>query len=341
MAITQTTAPDRRRPAIPPPIRVRRNVLSLPPNDPIITFYGRAIAEMKKNPTDMTVPMSWRYQAAIHDYVVVSATRDARLAADPNASDSDVLPSSSDRVRFWRTCQHNSWYFQPWHRMYLHHFERIIMSHVAKMPDGPKDWALPYWNYSPSAATRLLPPPFRNPTLADGSPNHLFVAQRDSNANLGQTFADANDTDITRCLNEPLFAGTPGGSPGFGGHKPLPPLTSNHSGGPGTGAVERSPHNFMHGRIAGPSGFMGGFITAPLDPIFWLHHCNIDRLWEVWLRRDPAHKNPITTDWLTSVSFSFHDAAGNVVDMTPSQVEDTKAAPLAYEYDDISDPLKP
>jgi tyrosinase len=78
---------------------------------------------------------------------------------------------------------------------------------------------------------------------------------------------------------------------------------------------------------------MGGFTTAPLDPIFWLHHCNIDRLWKVWLR-DAAHVNPATADWLTSVSFSFHDATGATVSMTPSQVLDTRPQPLDYIYDD-------
>ncbi len=23
-------------------------------------------------------------------------------------------------------------------------------------------------------------------------------------------------------------------------------------------------------------------MLSPLDPVFWLHHCNVDRMWEVW-----------------------------------------------------------
>ena len=37
---------------------------------------------------------------------------------------------------------------------------------------------------------------------------------------------------------------------------------------------------------------MGSFYTAGLDPLFWLHHANIDRLWEVWLSLDSGHVNP-------------------------------------------------
>ena len=38
-----------KRPATPPPIRIRKNVGTLSASDPVITFYGKAIAEMKKS----------------------------------------------------------------------------------------------------------------------------------------------------------------------------------------------------------------------------------------------------------------------------------------------------
>ena len=33
-------------------------------------------------------------------------------------------------------------------------------------------------------------------------------------------------------------------------------------------------------------------MTAALDPIFWLHHANIDRLWEWWRTKDVAPDDP-------------------------------------------------
>lgn len=321
-----------RRPAIPPPIRVRRSVLSLPLDDPIVRFYGRAITEMRRKP--ISDPVSWRFQAAIHDYPPDGVPFAQRRAEDPFATSGEALPSSSDQGRFWRQCQHASWFFLPWHRMYLHHFEKIIMGHVARL-GGPADWALPYWNYSASAAAGLFPEHFRN----NPSVNPLFIAQRDARANAGQSFVSAAQTDITACLSQPSFE-APAGSSSFGG----PRTVFSHNPGP-AGSLEATPHGSMHVAISGtpvadPSasgavrrGFMANFTRAPLDPIFWLHHCNIDRVWKVWLR-DPAHTNPVTADWLTSVSFSFHDATGAIVDMTPSQVLDTRPAPLGYIYDD-------
>ena len=63
--------------------------------------------------------------------------------------------------------------------------------------------------------------------------------------------------------------------------------------------------------------------TAALDPIFWLHHSNIDRLWEVWTHRDPTFTDPTDAAWLTDVPFVLHDSTGAVVNFTPSQMLDT------------------
>ena len=44
----------------------------------------------------------------------------------------------------------------------------------------------------------------------------------------------------------------------------------------------RRMHNFGHGWVGGRSGHMGSPLTSPNDLIFFLHHCNIDRLWAEW-----------------------------------------------------------
>jgi len=94
---------------------------------------------------------------------------------------------------------------------------------------------------------------------------------------------------------------------------------------------------------------MSLFSTAPLDPMFWLHHCNIDRLWEVWVQRQKQlgnlDRNPkngglaSSGGWLDE-PFDFHDAAGTAVTMTSKKVMDTRVPPLSYEYEDTSDPFK-
>ena len=52
------------------------------------------------------------------------------------------------------------------------------------------------------------------------------------------------------------------------------------------GVVELLPAQLHPRRHRRPDGFMRSPATAGRDPIFWLHHANIDRLWEVWLSLD-------------------------------------------------------
>jgi tyrosinase len=341
-----------RRPVVPAPVRIRRDINNLAPNDPIIVFYRQAIGIMKGKP--LRDPTSWRYQAAIHGYPLNLVSSAARRGApgnnpgpdgpDPAAVDTD-LPLPGDLNTFWRKCQHGSWFFLSWHRMYLHFFEQIIMNIVAGLPNGPSDWALPYWNYSISDAAALLPAPFRNPTLPDGTRNDLFVSQRTPRANQGLRFLDLDasgnpdpskpDTNLN-CLRQRPFTGNFGGPTGL-----------RHDPG-NSGALENTPHNAIHSGLGGSGGFMSLFSTAPLDPMFWLHHCNIDRLWEVWVQRQKQlgnlDRNPKNTGrantggWLDE-PFDFHNATGTTVQMTSRQVLNTRVPPLSYEYEDISDPF--
>jgi tyrosinase len=308
-------------------IRTRKDVWKLDEWDPILLWYARAVADMQTRP--LNDPTSWRYQAAIHDY-------DDDTSNDPLWSPGDTLPSVAERKRFWKQCQHFSWFFLPWHRMYLAFFEQIVMAAVERL-GGPADWALPYWNYSDTDNTdaRVLPPAFRAETLPDGSSNALRVEQRVSGANAGNSLGSVNHVDLSFAFGEHSFIAV-GGGPGFGG----PRTDFNHEEGD-AGAVEVVPHGAMHMGVGGsfPPGWMSSFNTAPLDPIFWLHHCNIDRLWEVWLRENSQHLNPDEAQWLTGVPFDFHDAGGAPVSMTSSQVVDTSAAPLFYVYEGVPAPL--
>ena len=41
-------------------------------------------------------------------------------------------------------------------------------------------------------------------------------------------------------------------------------------------------HNTIHNAVGGPNGHMTYLATSAFDPIFWLHHCNVDRLFALW-----------------------------------------------------------
>jgi hypothetical protein len=78
-------------------------------------------------------PTSWAFQAAIH----------GAYAAPPPGAD-------------WNQCQHQGWFFLPWHRMYLYFFERIVRAAVLAA-GGPADFAIPYWNYDKPFPGNTIP----------------------------------------------------------------------------------------------------------------------------------------------------------------------------------------
>jgi tyrosinase len=47
----------------------------------------------------------------------------------------------------------------------------------------------------------------------------------------------------------------------------------------------RAQSKFIRGQIAGANGDMGENNTAAMDPIFFFHHCNIDRMFWLWQKR--------------------------------------------------------
>jgi hypothetical protein len=263
-------------------------------------WYAKGIQAMQARPlSDST---SWQYQSAVHGL--------ANTPPPPGAP--------------WNECQHASWYFAPWHRMYLHHFEEIVRAAIVAQ-GGPGDWALPYWNYERSAQALVIPPAFLEKKLPapDGSANPLLVQKRRPDVNSGQPmlpeFASSADA-----MDDDHFITPAGGAlGGFGG-----PQTGFHHGFDGfKGDLEKQPHDIIHGWVG---GLMNNPDTAALDPIFWLHHANIDRLWEAW--RIQTDANPTDKSWL-SKKFKLRDKSGAPVTMVVSGV--VEATQLGYTYDKL------
>ncbi len=162
-------------------------------------------------------------------------------------------------------CPHSNWFFLPWHRAYLIAFERICR----QVLDDP-GFALPYWDWTEQ---RQLPPAFTEATVG-GRRNSLFDNSREMRpGDQIPTPAVAQDA-ILRIMAETHFEN-------FGSTRPTGQSSTEARWLRGTGTMtplESGPHGTVHVTIGGDMGDMG----SPLDPIFWLHHCNIDRLWAWW-----------------------------------------------------------
>lgn len=306
-------------------------------NDPLLLWYAKGVAEIKQRPlSDKT---SWRFLAAVHGEDFTDPSKPNYWTQYNYYTPGEPLPSNADQASYWNQCQHQSWYFLPWHRGYLVSLEAIVRDAIIKL-GGPADWALPYWDYSstnPNA--RQLPPAFSVTTLPDGSPNPLYVSQRyGANPNFNTLPLPVNDVSL-KILNNIQFIGiSSGGNPGFGG-----PKTVFHHNGGGSGGLESLPHNNVHGDVGGLNdnfedpGLMSDPDLAGLDPIFYLHHANIDRLWSFWVSLGQGRANPTDQNWLQGpVSRTFimplPDGQGWVY--APKDVITTEN--LGYIYDPLT-----
>jgi tyrosinase len=312
--------------------RTRREIHSLGDtwND-TIHWYAMAIRELKKRKA--TEKTSWLYLAAVHNFDSSLWIKFKYLTR------TTPLPLQAEQHKYWQQCQHRTWYFFPWHRAYLMTFEDIVRDAIHSLK-GPADtWALPYWNYSDTDIDQAndVPVAFLQKKMPDGSDNPLFVEAR-FGASVPPDLVSFDDR-----FGDHDFEGLDHGpNVGIGG-----PRTGFEPHGKAEGVIEAGIHDMVHGAVggrdaSGQGGLMSNTATAGLDPIFWLHHANIDRIWEVWLKRDNQNLNPTDPDWLNGPTvpraFFLYGADGKDKPSNPKDILSITA--LGYTYDDLSDPLK-
>nr|AFJ79640.1 chloroplast polyphenol oxidase [Solanum melongena] len=230
---------------------------------------------------------------------------------------------------------HNSWLFFPFHRWYLYFYERILGSII----DDPT-FALPYWNWDHPKGMRM-------PAMFDGEGTALYDQVRNQSHRNGRvmdlgSFGDEVQTTELQLMSNNLtlmyrqmVTNAPCPRMFFGALYVL----GNNVEAPGT--IEVIPHGPVHvwtGTVPGttlPNGRtshgenMGHFYSAGLDPVFFCHHSNVDRMWSEWKaiggkRRDISHK-----DWLNS-EFFFYDENGDPFRVKVRDCLDTKK--MGYDY---------
>ena len=140
--------------------------------------------------------------------------------------------------------QHGTQRFLPWHRIYL-----IILEH--ELQAIHPDVTIPYWDWTkqteqafPSWLAGVTPTVPMPPPLAP--------------------------ITVTRAPGSQSWLSTIASNvPGIEGIGDFPTFTSSLEG--------------VHGGVhVWVGGTMSAIPTAPADPIFWMHHANIDRLWWEW-----------------------------------------------------------
>lgn len=273
------------------PVRVRHNAYS-PAGKAMLKKYERAVNLMATR-TPEGDPLSWTFQFYTH-WVKGTTTKAAEInRIYPQPSANKTLAEA-----MWDTCQahgdnEDEAMFLPWHRMYVLYFEDIIRQVL-----HDASFTLPYWNYS-AAMTPAMPPEFR----VASSP--LFRSNRNAGPNNGNPIP--KNLVSLDALQETSY-GPEGAAQGF------------------DATLDFGLHGNVHVWIGNTQG-MGSVPFAAYDPVFWMHHCNIDRLWASWNRG--GRKNPQGA-WLNQ-EFTFADARGQKIVTRVGQVDNI--AKLNYTYD--------
>lgn len=157
--------------------------------------------------------------------------------------------------------------FLPWHRAYLLDLERELQAIDSSV-------ALPYWRFD-QAAPNLFMPDFMG--VSDSLGTVRFSA-----TNPLQFWA----TDGVQGINRRLFFNSANGSANVISEAQTLALGNQYAA---FQVMEGNPHGFAHTSFG---GFLSSIPTAARDPLFFLLHANVDRLWAKWQRQfgrfDPA-----------------------------------------------------
>ncbi|KAI9867655.1 MAG: hypothetical protein M1813_008455 [Trichoglossum hirsutum] len=288
----------------------------------------------KKDPSDF---MSWFRISGIHGYPY----------------EPFQYPQSSVVNPGYGYCTHHSVIFLPWHRPYLALMEQALSAEACnvanKFTDSDKWHAaakkirLPYWDWSDEGQKRIpelaqkktisvtQPGPDGAPVTAD-IPNPLlqytppgqYVADigsettRDpaASANMASTFAARKQQTVD------LFA-----------------ITDFNRFQKQLESIHDSVHVIVGGSMAVVN-------YAAFDPIFWMHHCNVDRLMAMYqnIMRNatmtPGLRSPTlalggdVNDTITTPMYPFRHPDGD--EWTPDELKSyTSIFELGYSYPEV------
>jgi tyrosinase len=312
-------------------MKIRKNQANLTHSERLA--FTNAVLELKRRPSRL--PQSADSTSRYDDYVYW------HLAS---------MTSTAPATLGWA---HEGPAFLPWHRYYLNELELDLQKIDSTV-------TLPYWDWTVHNSTDPSVPgsPWTDDFMGgDGDPNQGYAVttgpftgdnwkltlfdhhQEPHNARLRRqlgtrTAADGTPinlptaSQVQNCLLERPYYVSPWRS--FqGGNITRPSFCNRLEGWYGEGAIHNSVHLWVAGAIQGSMYWM----SSPNDPVFFLHHANIDRLWAQWQAANPNEGyHPTGTD--SEIGQTGHNLNDPMEpwgdDITPNSVLNLNS--LDYKY---------
>jgi tyrosinase len=172
---------------------------------------------------------------------------------------------------------HMSPSFLPWHRQYLLELENALKAFNPAVD-------LPYWNWAANRSTTGAP--FTSDLMGgngSGGNGPVVSGPFAGSANWPITVSATSSTSLRRAMTLRGSLPTTSDSDAIMGTSTydVSPWSSASSSGV-RNRIEGGLPPALHGRVHNWVGGHMAQVDSPNDPVFFLHHCNIDRLWSRW-----------------------------------------------------------
>jgi hypothetical protein len=300
-------------------VYVRKNASS-PAAQADLDALNVAIGKMKA--LSCEDPTSWYYQGGIH--WVPDDAADGSNLKNGNPFCADYNGTTATLKPVWDNCTHQAGmelHFLVWHRLYIYYLEDIV-----RAKSGKADFALPYWNYV-DQQNAVMPAAFAKKN------SNVFEPARCTLLNQGKPiekkeYGPHSDLDVTDLMKNALYS----------------VFNSN---------IDSAPHGAMHIYIGGETngetffngiyqattegGLMAHVMSAGFDPIFWLHHAEIDYLWQQWMNSPKGQKPNLAKLQAAPIPYKFFDRDGKPVTLTVEQAYNMVFT-LPVTYDSMQEP---
>ncbi|CAN0843729.1 Polyphenol oxidase latent form, chloroplastic [Linum grandiflorum] len=304
---------DFQLPSASEPLRIRRPAHLASKDPEYVTKYEKAIKAMKCLPNDD--PRSYVQQARVH----CAYCNGSYVQADDSNKGLQI---------------HYSWLFLPFHRYYMYFYERILGKLI-----GDPTFAIPFWNWDHedgmAIADMFLVPesplydPLRNPNhvippsnLLDLDWNKIDVKDRTKEEQVRINYAKVYKNMVSGAKKRSEFFGAK-----YRAGSDVPERASSGS----CENLHNPAHIWVGDNTRSLGEDMGNFYSSGRDPLFYVHHGNVDRMWNVWKDIGKFRFDFDDYDYLNA-SFLFYDENANPVRVKVKDSLDNKL--MRYDYEE-------
>ena len=259
--------------------RKRYNIIDLKNNHP--EKFGRFIVAL----SNLIDSPDWSRICGIHGNTFMPGDSGVLCPTDPKVI--AVISQTGEPVY----CKHSVYPFIAWHTPYVYQFELLLNKYSTSTMHEWNYITLPYLdltNFSDDF-TFMNEPTItvfydkKRITIDNPLSGAYYYVDGVKTKTIRNGFLSPRTekqkiqlTTVKKQLNNALYASSyEQFSSSAGSHTDYVPL--------------ESPHNSLHNIIGGDGGNMTDISISAFDPIFWLHHCNMDRHYYTWMYNNTRH----------------------------------------------------